>query len=352
MNGIIINEKFFSKSDIAILAASCAINDSEKAIFNFLDEWFSEDDHIELQTSGSMGIPKTIEMSKTAMIESARRTINFFELKLGMSALLCLPTSYIAGKMMIVRAIVGHLNLVTTAPSGHPIQTLDCTVDFAAFTPMQMLNALEIDDNPKLRLLRKVIVGGAPINSILANKLQKQTFDVYETYGMTETVSHIALKKLNGTGVQHSFFPLAGITVLLNEDGCIVIKQTNTDTIVTNDIGEILPDGSFRILGRADNVINSGGVKIQPEKVESAIASHLNGLFYVSSVPDSLLGEKVVLVIDTPVEHPDRLLMQLKKILPKYEVPTSIYCVKNFPITVSGKIQRKELKKMLLRIQS
>ena len=314
----------------------------------FLNDWFSEAEEINLTTSGSSGKPKTISVPKKSMVESAQRTIEFFELKPGMSALLCLPVEYIAGKMMIVRAIVGQMNLVTVEPSGLPLQSIDKVIDFAAFTPMQLYNELSIKSNPKLAFLRKVIVGGAAVNEELSSMIQKQKFEVYETYGMTETCSHIALKRLNGKHIQKSFYPLKGIKISLDNNNCIVINMENGDKICTCDIGETLSDGSFTIHGRIDNVINTGGIKISPEKIESIISSVIRDKFYISSIPHPSLGEQVVLVMEKPINEPQKLLLSLKKHLSKYEIPT-LYQIDKFPLTESGKIRREELKKLLLK---
>ena len=346
INGTTYNEKFLENHINSKLESS--LLPYEISLYKFLKEWFGGGAEILLTTSGSTGKPKIINVSKKDMIESALRTIDFFGLKPHMSALLCLPCDYIAGKMMTVRAIVGQMNLITVEPTGFPLKSINCPVDFAAFTPMQLLNELKIKNNEKLNFLRKTIVGGAPVSKELAVLVQNQPFEVYETYGMTETCSHIALKKMTGKNVQESFFPLKGINISLDSNNCIVIERTDKDIIKTHDVGEIFPDGSFVISGRIDNVINSGGIKIFPEKIEAIISEIIPQKIYVSSVPHHLLGEQVVLVADKPINNIKFLFGELEKYLTKYEMPAALYQIDAFPLNEWGKIRRKLIPHFIL----
>ena len=341
--GKLLKEHIFSK-------LRTSIPQWESSVYNFLKEWLYGNAKILLTTSGSTGKPRTISVHKQKMIESALRTIEFFKLKPNLSALLCLPTEYIAGKMMTVRAIVGQMNLITIEPSGFPLQSINCTIDFAALTPMQLFNELKIKNNEKLKFLRKVIIGGAPVSSELTSLLQKQPFEAYETYGMTETVSHIALKKLNGNHKQNTFYPLKEIKMSLDKNNCLIIEHNNKDKIVTHDVGEIFTDGSFVINGRIDNVINSGGIKIFPEKIESIISEIINQEVYVSSTPHPILCEQAVLVADSPIENIQYLFSELKKRLNKYEMPSNLYQIDKFPKTRTEKIEREELKRILQKL--
>lgn len=319
----------------------------------FLKDWFSGCNQFMVHTSGSTGEPKPIMVSRQALIASAQRTIRFFNLKPQQSVLLCLPIGFIAGKMMIVRALVGGLNLIPVEPSGFPLQTVTNLVDFAAFTPMQMMNELSRTVDSKRHLLRKVIIGGGVVSSGLDNLLKEQTFEAWETYGMTETLTHVALRKINGTNPQNSFFPLPGIEISADDRGCLVISNPEflDVKVVTNDFADIFSDGSFRITGRWDNVINSGGVKIQPEKIEAALAHIYSGEIYASSVSNDLLGNQLVLVVNKQLENSQLLFSMLEDKLPRYLMPASLYVVNEFPKTVSGKINRLKLKECIKGLQ-
>ncbi len=320
---------------------------------SFLKDWFSGCDHFIVETSGSTGEPKAIMVSREALIASAQRTIRFFNLKPQQSVLLCLPIGFIAGKMMIVRALVGGLNLIPVEPSGFPLQKITKPIDFAAFTPMQMMNELSKTADSKLHLLRKVIVGGGAVSSSLDAFLKEQTFEVWETYGMTETLTHIALRKINTENPQTAFYPLPNIDVFADDRGCLVIRNPEfiNGQVVTNDFADIQSDGSFKITGRWDNVINSGGVKIQPEKIEAVLSHICSNEIYASSVLNDLLGNQLVLVVSEKPDNPESIFSLLDNKLPRYQMPASLYVVNEFPKTVSGKINRLELKECIKGIQ-
>lgn len=310
----------------------------------FLKDWMSDHPTITVQTSGSTGDPKSMQVAKDAMLASADRTLNFFGLKPGMTALLCLPTSFIAGKMMVVRALLGQLNLITTPPSGRPLQGLSTDIDLAAFTPMQMLNELK-EAHPKLHLLKNVLIGGGKVDAQLDRMLQSQPFAAYETYGMTETLSHIALRGINGIARQSAFVPLDKVRIHTDPRGCLTLEASGVTNgvIVTNDLAAINPDGTFVILGRADHIINSGGIKISPEILEDQIRHLLMVPFVLSAIDHETLGQQIVLVIEGQPPHADVLLDKIKALLPQYQYPKRLYSLTQFPKTESGKIKRHEL---------
>ncbi|GAO31451.1 AMP-binding protein [Geofilum rubicundum] len=311
---------------------------------HFLKDWMNEQPEITVQTSGSTGVPKSMQVSKNAMLASARRTLRFFELKPGMTALLCLPTSFIAGKMMVIRALLGQLKLITAPPSGHPLQNLNTDIDLAAFTPMQMLNELN-NSSPRLHHLKRVIIGGGKVNAQLDRMLQNQTFAAYETYGMTETLSHIALRRINGSERQSAFVPLENVSIHTDPRGCLALDATGITkgTIVTNDLAEIHSDGTFVILGRSDHIINSGGLKISPEILEEKIRHLITVPFVISAVDHDSLGQQVVLVTQGEPAQSDILLNQIKPLLPPHQFPKHLYTLPHFPKTESGKIKRHAL---------
>lgn len=306
-------------------------------LVDFLKDWYSASPTIITKTSGSTGTPKNIELTKKAMAESAKMTGTFLNLKANDSALLCMPSSYIAGKMMLVRAIVWKLDLYCIKPVSHPLENVNREFTFSAMTPMQVENSLD-----KLYLIKKLIVGGAQPSAQLVSELKKQTTDIYESFGMTETISHIALKKISGHAVNSAFKVMPNTKIRVDERGCLCILPPFLDEeIVTNDLVSLISENEFEWKGRMDHVINSGGIKIFPEQVEKQLKSIIQSDFIISSVQDPVLGNKVVIIIagkkDINLE---------KQILDfnfenKYEKPKEFIYVESFAKTPTGKIIRK-----------
>lgn len=293
------------------------------------------------KTSGSTGEPKTIKLKESAMIASARKTLKYFNLQKGDTALLCLPANYIAGKMMLVRALVGGLNLLEIEPKGRPVIP-NQIIHFAAMVPLQVQNL--IDSGYDFTNIKNMIIGGATVNYKLSQAIKKLPNAVYATYGMTETYSHIALQRLNGSKPESCFKLLEGIAVSTNEKGCLVIDapEFSDKPIVTTDLVEILSPNEFRWLGRADNVINSGGIKILPEELEVIISEQLNSECLVVPVPDDILGYKVMLVLEN-VTHPKCVDMQaITLAVGKHRAPKAVCYIDRFPRNESMKIDRKK----------
>lgn len=296
-------------------------------INSFIAQWFSPEPTMELQTSGSTGTPKTIEVQKQWMRNSAKLTGKTFGLEPGSSALLCMPMQFVAAKMMVVRAMELQLELKVVEPS----KTVDCEADFAAMVPLQLENSLAY-----LEKFKTVLVGGGQVSSNLVDKLQGIGAEVFETYGMTETLTHVAIKRLNGQSKTDYFSALDGVKFEIDKRDCLVIHapELNPEPIVTNDIVELLGDTKFNWLGRFDNVINSGGVKIYPEVLEAKLASQLLGKrYFVAGMPDDSLGQKVVLVVEGKAE------VKFDS-LEKYERPKEVIFVEKFVETETGKINR------------
>lgn len=332
-----------------ILRAGNGVGAWQEAVYHFLTEWFNDSEKITIHTSGSTGTPKAIELTKTAMRNSARMTNAFFGLNNTASALLCLPASYIAGKMMLVRAMVGDFNLIAVEPSANPFSNLNQYIDFAAITPYQLQNSLEEIQKIENRKLKigKIIVGGAKINSKTEATLQSLSTVFYETYGMTETCSHIALRAVNGPRKSDYFEALNGVSIRTNEKGCLCISAPHLlpDEIVTTDMVQIQNQTAFKWLGRLDNIINSGGIKINPEAVEQKLAKHIAQPFFISSVPDELLGHKPVLVIESaPYTEQAEAALQaaIDTSLTKYERPKTILYIPQFRYSASNKILKAE----------
>ncbi len=394
----------------------------------FLDEWNNGSDRMLVHTSGSTGKPKPIWVEKKRMAHSARTTCRFLGLKRGDTALLCLSLDYIAGKMMAVRAIEWGLNLICVEPSGHPFsfkvdeltskqvdklvplvdELTNSKVDklcdseasnsstrqlvnsstnivFTAMTPMQVYNTLQVpEERERLMQVKHLIIGGGAIDEALEADLRLFPNAVWSTYGMTETLSHIALRRISHpercSGVQTYetspspskggdigpqasntlvannlstcqlvnsstekwYLPFEDVHVSLNGDGCLVIDAPGVcaETLVTNDCAQLHPDGRrFRIVGRKDNVINSGGIKIHAEEVELLLRPHLSMPFIITKATDPKFGEVVALVYED-----DFLGASVQSIcqavLPKYWQPRRYLPVSHILMTETGKPRR------------
>ena len=310
----------------------------------FLAEWNNDSDYVHVQTSGSTGAPKPMLVEKRRMLNSARITCDFLGLREGDTALLCMSLDYIAGKMMVVRALERRLLLITVAPSGHPLADLSpqlSALSFAAMVPMQVYNALQVPaECERLKQIRHLIIGGGAIDDALAAALKSFPHHVWSTYGMTETLSHIALRKLNGPDASDYYTPFPSVKVSLNDESCLVINapEVCSERLVTNDIAE-LSEGRFRILGRKDNVICSGGIKIQTEQVERQLRPYLSQPYLITKRPDEKFGEVVVLLTEGPVDEAHAVC---ERILPKYFQPKAYLHVDKIPLTETGKPARKQ----------
>jgi o-succinylbenzoate synthase len=305
-------------------------------------------DFFDQKTSGSTGAPKLIKLRKEAMVASARKTLTYFKLQEGDTALLCLPIDYIAGKMMVVRAMVGGLNLIEIEPKGTP-EIPDQAIHFTAMVPMQVQNL--IVSGYDFSNIKTLIIGGAFVGYNLLKAIQEIPTAVYATYGMTETYSHIAVQRLNGPNPDDCFQLLDGFSISQNENGCLVIDapEFSDEPIVTTDLVEVVSPKEFRWLGRADNVINSGGLKILPEEIEDRIQSIIGMECVISSIEDSLLGEKMVLVLEETdnCKKGVDIMNNLKLFLEKKHMPWKIYFFEKIPRLENMKTDREELKKIL-----
>lgn len=333
----------FSKNKNEVLGQSSII---DSKIFSFLEEWFSSKETILVQTSGSTGTPKIIEVEKQKMLNSAQMTCDFLGLKQGDLALLCLPTEYISGKMMLVRAILQELKIIIKEPSLTPLQNLYTPIDFCAMTPLQVENSLD-----KIHLIKNLIIGGAKVSENLIKKIKCQLSTInriYETYGMTETLSHIALKQI--FPVQDDFFTiLDGMKISQDERDCLVINASKLtgNKLITNDLVELKNDKEFRFLGRVDNVINSSGVKIIPEMLEALVKKTISNELVFIGLPDDVLGQKLVLVIEG--EETKNIIHQLSTInyQKSFWRPKEIIFIEKIPRLPNGKVNRLGLLDLL-----
>jgi O-succinylbenzoic acid--CoA ligase len=346
---IILNGQLISAAEVeqrtAQMLVTTGIPEWEKELYLFLNEWFSDSELILAQTSGSTGEPKIIELPKSVMIKSAVRTISFFGLQPCNHLLLSLPCRYIAGKMMVVRAIVGQMNLIPVDPATDFDFLEQEIFDFGAMVPNQVFKLLEQPfGNKKLQNIQNLLVGGSAISEALEMQISQLSNRVVSTYGMTETASHIAIRELSGDIKSDYYQCLPGISVSLTENECLQIHFSKYDKpLQTNDLAEVQSETSFRILGRSDSVIISGGIKYLPELIEKKLEDLIHQRFIISSLPDEKLGEKLILIIEGEPFNTIILEQKLAEILPNFERPRSIVFRDKFQETPSGKIIRETL---------
>ncbi len=347
-----INGKFYDELQLNKLVSGklqdTALPQWEKNVYQFISEWISDEDTIEVRTSGTTGAPRKYKVTKNAMLISARKTISFFNLKPGNKALLCLSPHYIAGKLMIVRSFAGKLDLLPVKPSSMPLEGITYDIHFAAMVPMQVQNQIDKNAN-SFNKLKTLIIGGGEVSPALKEKLQHITTEVWETYGMTETLTHVALKKINGKDKSDWFSPLEGVKISKTGDSRLVVfvKGITENKLVTNDITEFKDEDHFSIPGRADDAINTGGIKVMPQNIEKKLEGAINASFVISSVPDKVLGEKIVLVIEGKGLPTQNISTSFFNDLEFFERPKEIIVLETIPRTETGKIKRKELRSLL-----
>ena len=330
----------------------------------FLQEWNNDSERVLVHTSGSTGKPKPLWVEKRRMEASARITCDFLGLKTGDTALLCTSLDYIAGKMMVVRSLVRNLRLMVVEPSGHPLASLSKEdIDFAAMVPMQVYNSLQIpEERERLKQIKHLIIGGGAVDEALASELKAFPNNVWSTYGMTETLSHIALRRLNGVEASEWYVPLPNVTVSMNEEGCLVIDapEVCAERLVTNDmvefgrlgdwsfsrLGDLEREVCFRIIGRKDNVIISGGIKIQIEELERILKPFIREPFLITKRKDEKFGEVVVLLTESTDLEKVKKACQMH--LPQYWKPRDYVFVEKLPMTETGKPARKKAEEFFI----
>lgn len=329
--------------------------DYQKDVGDFLLDWLDDESFILVNTSGSTGIPKTIKVHKEHMVNSAKATGKFFKTPAGSTALLCLSAGYIAGKMMLVRAMVLGWKLDVVAPKSNPLDDVLKQYDFSAMVPMQLDNSIN-----RLHLLKKLIVGGAAIPAHLIALVQDTNTKIYETYGMTETVSHIAGRRVNSKKkpIEECYFKTLPQVVISKDDrSCLVIKAPLLceEILITNDIVDLITFKKFVWKGRFDTIINSGGVKLFPEQIEKKLQKAIRERFFVSSKPDDKLGNRLILIVENitktiSAEAYLNKIAQLKD-LGKYEMPKEVYFLNQFIETTTGKVHRIKNRELVLEIK-
>ena len=325
----------------------------QQTAIRFCHAWLAGQQQFTLHTSGSTGTPKPVAVSRTHMQASAALTRDALGLQAGNTALVCLNIRYIAGIMMLVRGMEIGMHLTLIEPDSHPLHSLpeNTTFDFLSFVPLQMQHSLE--KTTVLNAAKAIILGGAALSQTLEEHLQSVQAPIFHTYGMTETVSHIALRRVNGSQKSTLFTVLAGIRIRTDDRNCLIINTPTAEgEIVTNDVVELVSEKTFRLLGRIDNVINSGGVKVQAELVEKALEKifaelQLDNRFFIAGTPDERLGEMVTLFVEGNLPFSLNALQEkllAAKLLSKYELPRQLETLTSFPETPSGKIDRRSIR--------
>lgn len=328
----------------------------EKKIFFFIKEWLSNAKSVKVQTSGSTGTPKVFEIEKNKMLHSAKMTCDFLHLREGDKALICLPIEYISGKMMVARSVERNLQLIVENPSLQSLENLNMEIDFCAMTPLQVENSLH-----KIHCIKNLIIGGATVSESLKDKISQTLKSsnsknkIYETYGMSETLSHIALKEIYPHSDEY-FTVLKDVEISLDERGCLKIfaPKLNEEVLQTNDLVEInhfknaqCEKKQFKFLGRIDNVINSGGAKIFPEQLETLIKKEISNEVIFLGLKDESLGQKLILVIEGSENENLKSQILNLKFEKSFHRPKEIIFIEKIPRTPNGKVNRLELKSII-----
>ncbi|MEQ8415887.1 MAG: AMP-binding protein [Imperialibacter sp.] len=321
----------------------------EQGILIFIKQWLSGANSFTLHTSGSTGIPKEIQVTRNQMIASAKATINFLKIAPGTPVTVCIDARYIGGKMQLVRALIHDLPLQIISPTTQLMNHLEAlpSLGLMSLVPLQLYSSL--DNSPEmLDKASAILIGGAPVQLSYLPKLKSIAPPVYHTYGMTETISHVALRKLNHEDTPDEFTLLPGIEISTDERECLVVsgEVTGNQPVTTNDIVELTSATTFIWKGRYDNVVNSGGVKIFPEEVDKLIAPELETMFpgaqfFTSGMPDEKLGQRLILCIESAQSiEVSGLIESLRTVLPPYHAPKHIYFLEHFIKTSSGKVDK------------
>lgn len=320
----------------------------QRHVWQFVAWWADESiQEIEVHTSGSTGAPKAIKHTKQAMLASAKATCDTLQIPQGCEALLCIPANKIGGMMMIVRSIYNRMDLLCIRPDTKPFDALPAEhkVRFAALTPMQIKYVKDdYSAYRKMEGIHTIILGGETASPKLIDYMRHANNSIYSTFGMTETISHIALRKLSGAKPEDYYTSLQGITISTDARNCLVIDapSLNVHQLHTNDIVNIISSTRFDWLGRYDNVINTGGIKIYPESIEQKLMSLIKVPFFIAGKADDSTGQKPVIVLEVDkltkldYEELDGIFNQLDK----YERPREIINVRQFARTGNGKIDR------------
>ncbi len=341
--------------------------DYKKEAEDFVNKYNCEVGTFELSTSGSTGLPKKLKFSKHQLQYSAKATLSKLQLNDKFTALICLNINYTAGKMMLVRCIEANMKALIVSPSSSPFDYIDknCAIDFATFVPLQLKQIFERNregDINRLNQLKIILVGGEALDEKLTQELQTLQSKVYHSFGMTETLSHFALKNISDS--ENYYTILEGVAIDIDERNCLKVKSVVTENqwIQTNDIVELITyediPTAFTWIGRIDNVINSGGIKVNIELLEGVVSNvffkmRIQNRFFIFKLSDAKLNEKVVLFIEgeeLKKEIQNRILSEIKSELENpFWMPKNIFFIPHLLYTQSGKVDRinstKDIKK-------
>ncbi|MDA8692658.1 AMP-binding protein [Saprospiraceae bacterium] len=312
-------------------------------ICSLIRHWNDESNKIDITTSGSTSTPKTISLDKSSIKASALGTQAYFGYKDNDNALLCLPVKYIGGMMMLIRSLISNLNLYIVDPSLNPLSQLKSKIQFAPMTPAQLITSIK-KNKSKIENIDKILLGGGPVSVALLDQISNLKSKVYHSFGMTETISHIAIKELNYHTKDETFFALNGVQLSIDDHSCLVIEAGYLkNKVITNDVVELINEEQFIWKGRRDNVINSGGVKLYPEVIEHKLSKVINEKYFITGIDDDILGQKLCLVLETnkEIDH-QSYINRISKYLDRFEIPKAVYCVKQFAKTETGKVIRKK----------
>lgn len=339
--------KAFAYDDLWDIAYSLVKegDDFERGLGYFILDWVSDKDYIEQRTSGSTGTPKLIRLKKIHLVHSARATGSFLDLGPVTKALDCLPLAAIAGKMMWIRAMVLGWDITGIPAVSAPLKEVNGTFDVAAMVPLQVEKSLRW-----LSRVGTVLIGGAPVSPSLMTRLPQNHDGLWQTYGMTETCSHISLRKLSPVAegkdpeaVLPPYKVFDGVKLGLDNRGCLMLDAPGwlEAPLQTNDLVELESETAFRWIGRFDRVVNSGGVKINLDSLEQRMTAIIEQPFFLAAEPDDILGQRLILVLESDSVPADFLArLQTHPDLGKYESPREVYAVTHFAHTPSGKIDR------------
>lgn len=333
-----------------------AIDTWEKKIWQFIIQWYNQEDSISVYTSGSTGKPKQINHSKSFMLNSAGMTTQAIGLNDCKTSLLCLPADKISGMMMIVRSICNQMQMYCSEPSANPLKSIQddtSVIDFAAFTPMQFHSITNnYQDFIRAEKIRKILLGGEGISPLLAGAIRQMNNEIYSTFGMTETISHIALRKLSGIHISSSYKTLPGISISTTGNNCLVIDapQLGVKNLITNDIVHLLSDREFEWQGRTDHVINTGGIKLHPEQIEELLLPWLQTNFFIAGTESEMTGQQVILCLEKrtlSISETEEIKTGLQQ-LNAYSRPREIWLIPSFAKTGNGKLNRQASLEMVL----
>jgi len=325
----------------------------EEDILVFCQQYLDGQSEFVFSTSGSTGAPKTIRVSREHLAISAQNTLNYLNIQSESAALLCINPQFTGGRMMLVRAIERKMDIWVQNPSGLPDLKGDQEYDLVAMVPPQVKNLINQEGGAEqLTKCKHLLIGGAPMDGALEAKLRTIPTAIYHTFGMTETLSHFALKPLSGANASTSYQLLPGYSITQNEHQCLVVSGPVTDgkVITTHDVVEILDDQRFIWLGRSDQIINSGGFKIYPQKVESSFQKLFDAPCHLLARKDRQWGQQAVLMVESTTLTPEKiksLQQELGKHLHPYEVPKKIVPIAQFPRTPNGKTDLAALRQHL-----